>query len=987
MHIQGVGNHQMSKNTKSPITGKNNNFPIVGIGASAGGLEAASELLKNLPLDTGMAFVFVQHLAPTHESMLSELLTRVTTMPVKEISDGMVIKPNHFYVIPPNYNLGILHGELHLMPRDDEKGQHLPIDFFLRSLAKEMSSRAIGIILSGSASDGVLGLRDIKAEGGITFAQDDTATHSSMPHSAIAAGCVDFVMSPQKIAFELVRIAQHPYIKLEKSKEENVLPGEEDNLRKIFLLLRQHFGNDFTYYKQSTILRRIKRRILLHKLERMDEYFRYLQTSPSEIEALFSDLLINVTSFFRDPEVFDGLKNIVFPTIMKDRPENAPIRIWVAGCSTGEEVYSIAITLFEFLGDMAANTPIQFFATDLDDKVVEKARSGIYPPTISDVVSDKRLQRFFTKVDDGYQISKHIRDVCIFAQQNVFKDPPFSRLDLISCRNLLIYLTPVLQKKIMPIFNYALNNKGFLLLGTSETIGRHADLFRLADKKLKLYEKKSVTGLLNFSLPDFTKNNMTTITSDLTTDTKFKKTNIDIQRQADRIVLNKYAPCGVVINEELDVIQFRGHTGGFLEPSSGEASLNLLKMARNGLQIELSNAVHKSIEENKSVYKNDLRLRINDDVKNISIEVEPVFGSDSEDRYFLVLFKEDINKVDSTENKKKEPVKKSVSDESLEIKRLQEEVRATQEYMNTVVEQQDVANEELTSANEEIQASNEELQSTNEELETAKEELQSTNEELATVNDELSSRNIQLEELSNDLSNLITGLSIPIVMVNEELKIRRFSLAAEKLLNMIPSDHGRLISHIKANITVPNLEEILLKVIDTIQNKEIEVQDNQGYWYRVEIRPYKTQDNKISGALIAFIDINQIKMSLNVAQNARHFSESIVATIGFPILVLDNNLRVVSASENFYKSFKVDEKETLGNLLYRLGNGQWGIPDLRQKLEDTISTQSGFDNYIVEHKFEAIGLRKMKVSGRYLAEGLDFEPMVLMQIEDVTNNI
>lgn len=971
------------------ITHENNevriNFPIVGIGASAGGLEAITALLKELPADTGMAFVLVQHLAPTHESMLSELLARETSMPVHEITDGMSIKPNHIYVIPPNANLGLLHGVLHLMPRDDEKGQHLPIDFFLRSLAKEQSSRAIGIILSGSASDGVLGLMEIKAEGGITFAQDETAAHSSMPLSAIAAGCVDFILPPHKIAYELVRIAQHPYLKIEKSKEEKALPGEEDNLRKIFLLLRQSSGNDFTYYKQSTILRRIKRRILLHKLERLEDYVRYLQESPKEVEALFRDLLINVTSFFRDPEVFQGLKKIVFPSIVKDRPEGLPIRIWVAGCSTGEEVYSIAISLFEYLGDMAPNTPVQFFATDLDVQAVDKARSGIYPPTIAEVVSAKRLQRFFTKVDEGYQISKHIRDVCIFAQQNVFKDPPFSRLDLISCRNLLIYLSPVLQKKIMPIFNYALNNKGYLLLGSSETIGRHADLFRLADKKIKLYEKKSVSGMLHFNLADFTKNNVADIPryskqgEPLTSWTSF-----DIQREADRIVLKKFAPCGVVINEDFEVLQFRGHTGKFLEPAAGEASLNLLKMARNGLQVELRNTIHQAMDKNMSVIKDDLQLRSENQLTNISIQVDPIVGPENHSRYFLILFQEKEVTESVVKKKKKAAGKGTVTEEELEIKRLQQEISATQEYMHTVIEQQEVANEELTSANEEIQASNEELQSTNEELETAKEELQSTNEELATVNDELASRNDELEQLSNDLSNLITGLSIPIVMVNEDLRIRRFSSAAEKLLNLIPADQGRSISHIKANIDVPDLEQVLLRVIDNIKNEEIEVQDSQGCWYRVEIRPYKTLDNKISGALIAFIDINEIKQSLDGAEEARHYAEAIVAAISYPLLVLDKNLRVVSASEIFYKKFKVTEKDTVGNLIYRLGNGQWGIPQLRKKLEETITKQANFDNFEVDHKFEVIGDKRMKVSGRFLSDVMNMKPMVLMQIEDIT---
>lgn len=984
--VQDKSELVISENNNSASSEINVNFPVVGIGASAGGLEAVTALLQNLPTNTGMAFVLVQHLAPTHESMLTVLLAREATMPVQEITDGMTIQPNHFYVIPPNTNLGMLHGVLHLMPRGDTKGQHLPIDFFLRSLAKEQSSRAIGVILSGSASDGVLGLMEIKAEGGITFAQDETAAHSSMPQSAIAAGCVDFVLPPHKIAHELMRIAQHPYLKIEKNKAEKALPEEEDNLRKIFLLLRQHTGNDFTYYKQSTILRRIKRRILLHKLERLEDYVRYLQGNSKEVEALFRDLLINVTSFFRDPEVFDGLQKIVFPAIVKDRPEGLPIRIWVAGCSTGEEVYSIAISLFEYLGDMSANTPIQFFATDLDVQAVDKARSGIYPPTIADVVSANRLQRFFTKVDEGYQISKHIRDVCIFAQQNVFKDPPFSRLDLISCRNLLIYLSPVLQKKIMPIFNYALNNKGFLLLGASETIGRHADLFRLADNKIKLYEKKSVPGMLHFNLTDFTKNNMGDIPRYVLQQAPMTNwTNFDIQREADRIVLKKFAPCGVVINEELEVLQFRGHTGLFLEPAAGEASLNLLKMARNGLQIELRNAIHKAIEKNISVRKENLQLRTNDEIRNISIEVDPIMGPDNQSRCFLVLFQENTKTVTTTKEKKTASDKTAITDETLEIKRLQQEISATQEYMHTVIEQQEVVNEELTSANEEIQASNEELQSTNEELETAKEELQSTNEELATVNDELASRNYELEQLSNDLSNLITGLSIPIVMVNEDLRVRRFSLAAEKLLNLIPADQGRPISHIKANIVVPELEKVLLRVIDSIKNEEIEIQDQHGCWYRVEIRPYKTLDNKISGALIAFIEINEIKKSLDIAQQAQHFAEAIVAAIGYPLLVLDKDLRVVSASEIFYATFKVSAKETVGNLLYRLGNGQWGIPQLRQQLEETIAQQTNFNGFVVEHKFEQIGERHMKISGRFLADGMNLEPMVLMQIEDITN--
>lgn len=966
---------------------------MVGIGASAGGLEAVSALIKHLPVDIGMAFVLVQHLAPKHESMLSELLARETAMPVHEIKDGMFIEMNQIYVIPPNTNLGILHGMLHLMPRSEEQGQYLPIDYFLRSLAKEMSNRSIGIILSGSASDGVLGLMEIKTEGGITFAQDEeSAAYASMPHSAIAAGCVDFVLPPKQIASELSRIGQHPYLVHTNSKPSEALPAEEDNLRKIYLLLRQHSGNDFTFYKQSTILRRIKRRILLHKLERLEDYLRLLQNSSTEIEDLFRDLLINVTSFFRDPEVFDELKKTAFPTIMKNRPVDTPIRIWIPGCSTGEEVYSIAISLFEYLGEMAANTAIQFFATDLDEQAVDKARNGIYPATISEVVSANRLQRFFNKKDEGYQISKHIRDVCIFAQQNVLKDPPFSRLDLISCRNLLIYLSPVLQKKIIPIFHYALNERGYLLLGTSETIGRHADLFRMADKKHKLYEKKSVPGPLAV---DFTGITMSrTLPGELhsyasNTNQQSSWTNLDIQREADRIILKKYSPAGVVVNEDLDVLQFRGHTGAFLEPAAGEASLNLLKMARNGLQLELRNAIHMVIDKNTSIRKENLRLQTDNGIRNITIEVDPISGPTEHNRCYLISFLE-TDKIPSdtgqkaTDNSALKEKSGAEEDES-ESQRIQQELAATREYLHSVIEQQEVTNEELTSANEEIQASNEELQSTNEELETAKEELQSSNEELSTVNDELGSRNVELEQLGNDLSNLIAGLSIPIVMVNEDLCIRRFSRSAEKLLNVIPTDIGRPITHIKANIIVPDLEKILFDVIDTVRSEELEVQDQQGHWYSIHIRPYKTHDNKISGAVIAFLDINEMKRSLVLAERAQYFSEAVVAAVRHPMLVLDKHLRVVSASEVFYSSFQVLEKETIGNLLYHLGNGQWGIPQLRQKLEETIEQQQGFDDYLVEHEFESIGKKQMRISGRPVSPGMNDELMVLMQIVEITD--
>ncbi len=478
-------------------------FPVVGVGASAGGLDAFTRLLKNLPADTGMAFVLVQHLDPRHVSLLPELLARATAMPVAEISDGTRIAPNHVYVMPPNFSLALLHGVLHLMPRPDEYGKHLPIDDFLRSLAEDRHSNAIGVILSGTASDGTLGMKAIKFEGGITFAQsEDSAEYDGMPHSAIAAGHVDFILTPEEIGKELVRIARHPYLRPEETGPRGELVSEGgDNLNKIFVLLRSRTGNDFTYYKYSTIRRRIKRRMVLHQLEKMADYVMYLQKQPGELDALFQDLLINVTSFFRDPETFEALQREVFPTLMEKRSAEQPLRIWVPGCSTGEEVYSLAIALLEFLGDRAGNFPIQIFASDIDNKAIDKARQGVYPESIRADVAPGRLQRFFSKTPGGYQISKTIRDICVFAVQNVIKDPPFSRLDLICCRNLMIYLGAVLQKKVLHTFHYALRPGRFLMLGTSETIGSFADLFATMDKKNKIYTKKSVDTLPGY---DFT---------------------------------------------------------------------------------------------------------------------------------------------------------------------------------------------------------------------------------------------------------------------------------------------------------------------------------------------------------------------------------------------------------------------------------------------------------------------------------------------------
>jgi two-component system CheB/CheR fusion protein len=970
------------------------NFPVVGVGASAGGLEAFTQLLQRLPTDTGMAFVLVQHLHPEYESALTEILSRATSMPVAEAVDNMPVEPDHVYVIPPNVYLAVLHGVLHLLPRISITGQNLPIDHFLRSLAEDQGSKAIGVILSGTASDGVLGLKAIKGEGGITFAQDEkSAKYNGMPHSAITAGCVDFILPPDKIAAELARIARHPFLihaRPDWAKKgvpaDEALPASKDDLSKVFLLLRRYSGNDFTYYKHTTIQRRVRRRMLLHKLDRLKDYVRYLQEHPNEVRDLFHDLLINVTSFFRDPEAFAALKETVFPAILSHKQET-PVRIWVPGCASGEEAYSIAITLLEYLDEHGNGMPIQIFATDIDDEAIEKARSGIYPENITSDVSASRLRRFFVKVESGYQISKQIRDMCVFANQNVVKDPPFSKVDLISCRNLLIYLGQVLQKKVLTTFHYALKPGGFLLLGTAESIGEFADLFRTIDPKVKLYGKKTITTALHLEFGPVSLHPAPPATVVEAAEIPLFRTSLEIQREADRLIMSKYAPAAVVINEQLDILQFRGQTGAYLEPAPGEASLNLLKMARAGLKLEHGAAIKHAIRHHAPTRRTGLNVEQNGAIRKVNIEVTPIKGASAAGPCYVVIFQDiaaptagsNATKGTKGAKEKAKPTAKDKRAIDLEL-----ELAATKEYLQSVIEQQETSNEELRSANEEIQSSNEELQSINEELETAKEELQSTNEELATVNDELEGRNIELSQLNNDLTNLISSVNLPVIIVGTDLRIRRFTPQVEKLLSLIATDIGRPIGDIKPTINIPNLDTLISETIDSVRTTQIEAQDHDGHWYSVRIRPYRTLDNQITGATIVFIDIDLMKKSLEAASIARDYAESVVAAMRHPILVLDKDLRVVSASTAYLQTFQVSTHDTLGNLLYRLGNGQWGIPQLRSKLEDVIAKDVAFDNYLITHEFEKIGKRTVAVSGRRIPSGLATPPLVLMQIEDVT---
>ena len=863
--------------------------PVVGIGASAGGLEALQEFLGALGSETGMAYVVVQHLAPSHDSMLTEILSRSTSMPVHEAEQAMKVRPDNVYVIPPARDMTIADGGLRLTVRAKDGHRSLPVDHFFRALAEECASKAIGIVFSGTASDGVLGLKAIKSAGGITFAQDEkSAKYPEMPRSAVASGAVDFVLTPAGIARELARLRNHQYV-LQMPRADGTVPPEDGPpLEEILQVLRQVTGADFTHYKQSTIRRRILRRMALARMERLADYVVHLKANRAEVEALYDDVLINVTSFFRDPTAFKALQKRVFPAMMRRRPADLRVRVWVPGCSTGEEVYSLAISFLEFLEDRGINCPVQIFGTDVSESIVERARIGRYSASIVADVSQDRLRRFFLRSADGFQVTKALRDVCVFAKHNLLKDPPFSKIDLVSCRNVLIYFGPVLQKRAISLFHYSVNAEGFLILGSSENIGAFTELFALVDKKHKIYTRRPVPTRLTFG--PGSEDAGVPIPPEGTESKVAEARATDIQREADRIVMSRYVPAGVVVDDEMDILQFRGHTGPYLEPRSGSASLNLLKMAREGLVLELRSAFQRARRDGVPVKREGVRVKTGDRLADVDLEVVPFTSRQTRGRLYLVMFDPGPERRRSGGPKAKKPH----APPRRAGKTTEEELAATKDYLQTIIEEQEATNEELMSANEEILSSNEELQSTNEELETAKEELQSSNEELSTVNDELQSRNNELSDLNSDLKNLLGTIHIPMVVLDADLRVRRASPLGEKFLNLIPADVGRRVTDLRPNVEIPQLQQLVHDVIESMTPKDLEVRDVEGRWYAMHVRPYKTRDNRVEGVILTWVDIDAVR---RIGRGGpRGAAATLLASIDRPAAILDATLRLVAAN-------------------------------------------------------------------------------------------
>ena len=951
-------------------------FPIVGVGASAGGLEAISEFLRHIPARTGLAFVLVEHLDPFHRSDLSAILSRTAHIPVDEVREGTAVKPDHAYVIPPNVSMYIERGTLHLAPRTPQV-PNLPVDRFLCSLAAEHQHQSIGVILSGTASDGVEGCRMIKAVGGITFAQTaGSAKYSSMPQSAVDAGCVDFVLSPREIAEQLVQIGAHPYVSAGPNLE--ALSQSDHVLREVLQVVSDRTGIDFAQYKSSTLRRRILRRMALHKFSDLKDYLRYLKETPKEAEDLYRDILITVTDFFRDAPAFEMLKRNVYSRLLAERDPQSDLRIWVPGCATGEEAYSIAMALMEFTSRMPQNPSllrVHIFATDVNEISLAKARLGIYSPaSVKDLTADQ-LNRFFVKQDGMYQVQKAVREMCVFAKQNLAKDPPFSNLDLISCRNLLIYFGEPLQTRVIPMFHYALRPGGFLMLGGSETLGKFADQFVVIDKKYKIFQKKKDSPQL---LSYFVNAGVISPETVFAAPGRIQSGSTSLERQFDKVLLETFGPTSIVVTEDLEIVHLRGNTGKYLQPPSGQALFNLNRMAREGLLLDLRTAIKTARKAGNAVRLENLEVRTDRGPAHVSVEVHPFSPPGSREDYYIIGFQD----VPPPAQKAKRSGARGRDGNKVRrhADTLRRELAHVKDQLKSLIEDHETTLQEYRSSSEEVLSSNEELQSLNEELETGKEELQSTNEELRTVNEELQNRNAEMHSASDDLSNLVSNVGIAALMVSNDLIIRRSTPVAQTLLNLMPEDIGHRISELQPHLRDVNLAEIARDTISSISPQEREIQGKDGTWYLMRVRPYKTSDQRIAGAVFVFQDIDLFKRSLD---DSRKYTMTLIESAREPIIVLDGSLRVINANNAFYRKFFVGPEETEGRFIYELGRGQWNLPKLRTLLEDILPAHSRIDDFEVHAAFPQIGEKVMRLNARRI-ESHTGQKNILLTIEDIT---
>ena len=905
-------------------------FPIVGIGASAGGLEAMEQFLKNVPEISGMAYVVVQHLDPTQKGMLPELLQRTTPMKVFQAKDNLAVSPNCVYVIPPNKSMSILHGKLQLFQPLESRGLRLPIDFFLRSLADDRKEWSVGLILSGMGSDGSIGLRAIKEKNGIVLVQEpDSAKYDSMPRSAIESVLADIVAPPQELSAKLIEFFKH--IPTVKSSIE-VEIKDQSSLEKVIFLLRSYTGNDFSQYKKSTMYRRVERRMGVHKINKIADYVTFLQENPTEGDILFRELMIGVTSFFRDPKVWEKMEHEIIPAYIGRQPGNSILRAWVPGCSSGEEAYSLAIVFKEAMAKINSpkNISLQIFATDLDQDAVDRARKGIFNENIEADVSSKHLSRYFVKTEDGYRVTSDIREMVVFAQHNLIMHPPFINIDFISCRNLLIYLDSELQKKILGLFYFSLNSEGLMVLGSSETLGTMGNLFEPKDSKLKIYKRNSNAvppDLLNFP------SSFSRTKPAVKEKSKTEAPHPNLQALADQLLLKQFSPPGVLVNDKGDILYISGRTGKYLEPAAGKANLNIFSMLRESLRQEFHLAFHQVLSNKGSMVVHNLKVGTNGTSQSLNISIQYIENPAPLRDTLMIIFT-DVPDVAEFKPQSKPQGKTEKSNREAE---LEKELQYTREEMHSTMEEMQTSQEELKSTNEELQSANEELQSANEELTSSKEEMQSLNEELQTLNAELLVKVEDYIRVDNDMKNLLNSTDIATLFLDKELNIRRFTNQATKIFKLIKSDIGRPFTDQASDLNYPDMVEDAQEVLQTLKFVEKQIPGKDGKWFSIRLMPYRTFDDRIDGLVITFIDISKLKRVEEQCSETLQMQSLLLNTSTDVILKLSTDWKVVEYSPEAEKFFGVKRENAIKQDFISVFVPESSENKTRQKLKKTLN--------------------------------------------------
>jgi two-component system CheB/CheR fusion protein len=951
----GEGVQQEVSELAAQQTAKSNQkhfFPIVTLGGSAGSFHSFEKFLTHTPVDTGFAFVIIMHLDPRKNMEVAHMLQSYTSMSVVEAEDGIEVLPNHVYVIPPDKDMGIHNGNLLLFKASRTRGAHMAIDYFLQTLAEDQWNYAVAIIFSGMGADGETGVRMIKEKLGMAMAQDpETAEYKSMPEASIKTGLVDYILPPEGMPAKLIQYLNHPAMREPDFEDEVNERNNQSQLQKILMLLRSHTGHDFTLYKKNTITRRIERRIAFHQLPDYLHYVNYMREHPHEIEVLFKELLIGVTKFFRDSQAFEVMKNALYAKLVK-KTEDESIRIWIAGCSKGEEAYSLAILLTEYLSVLKTKRlpKVQIFATDLDPQAIEHARTGFYFSNIISELSPDRLERFFVKKANGYVVKKEVREMIVFAQHNLIKDAPFTKLDLLCCRNVMIYLTADLQRKLLPVFHYSLNNKGLLFLGPAESVGIYTDAFNIIDSKWKLYERKDGVSALS-KMVDFPFNISNQQKSERDATEKPVSKGL-ITEAFHRVLLDKYTPASLLINDKGEILYINGKMDTYLQFHTGEAVMNIHKMAREEIKYALGNAIHQVSLQKNRVNVNDIKLSVNGQVNMIDFSVDYV--ADPRLQGCLVIAFRDKGKPKRRQSLKSDQLQPHIG----EVEELEKELIYTKQQLHTTIEQMETSLEELKSTNEELQSTNEELQSTNEEALTTKEEMQSLNEELMTINLQYQNKAEELTRLNNDMKNLLDNTEIGTIFLDNHLNILRFTPQVTRLFNVIPTDIGRSITHIVSNFDYPAIEHVILQVIEKLSGKELEVKTKKNDWYNLRIMPYRTMDNFINGAVLTFTKITPLKALEKRLASLMSFIDSSVSRLEDPALILDQDRKVLAVNNAFLKFFNLRDFEIKEQFLLEVVHNKWNT----DKLDSIIKDDALHGEIYLQHDFPGVGNKKMIVA-------------------------